>query len=328
VTASAPLVSVVLPVFNRLKYLRQAVESVFAQTLTDWELIIADDGSDAETRAYLSALANPPRVRIVRLEHSGNYSTVRNAALREAKGEYVAFLDSDDLWLPEKLALQVEALRTDGARRWNYTGHRCIDGDGNAIRLPAVAEWVPHCGAISEQILRDRALVCTPAVVAARDLITRAGGFDEEQPLYEDYDLWLRLLMLSEIGVVDRPLVCVRKHEQNTCGGGSEMLIARDRMLGKLHGLVADPTLRRTIGQLRAVNIAHLAAVYANTERVRALVTLFSLRRSWRHAAWWVRVPKVLLKLALPRRLLDAYRSSRGSSVTQAPSRTSSVAAP
>ena len=94
--AATPLVSVIVPTFNRLLYLRPAVASVFAQTLVDWELIIADDGSDEHTRAYLSALQSEPRVSIIWLPHCGNPAAVRNRALRQARGEYLAFLDSDD----------------------------------------------------------------------------------------------------------------------------------------------------------------------------------------------------------------------------------------
>src|SRR6185437_668849 len=91
-----PLVSVILPTFNRLGYLQAAVDSVFNQTMRDWELIVADDGSDSETRAYLQSFAEKPRVRVLWLSHSGNPGAVRNAALQCARGEYVAFLDSDD----------------------------------------------------------------------------------------------------------------------------------------------------------------------------------------------------------------------------------------
>src|SRR5262245_55647877 len=102
-SAPSPVVSIVLPAFNRLVYLRAAVASVFKQSFTDWELIIGDDGSDEDTRAYLGTLDQPPRVKVLWLAHTGNPAVVRNAALLEAKGEFVAFIDSDDEWLPDKL---------------------------------------------------------------------------------------------------------------------------------------------------------------------------------------------------------------------------------
>jgi glycosyltransferase involved in cell wall biosynthesis len=309
---TSPMVSVILPTFNRLKYLRPAVESIFAQTLTDWELIVADDGSDSETRSYLESLVDPPRVRVIWLSHTGNCSAVRNAALREARGKYVAFLDSDDVWLPEKLELQIGALWIGTAWRWNYTGHQCIDESGDEITLADVQPWVPYSGAISEQILRDQAMVCTPSVVAARDLIFRAGCFDEQLPLFEDYDLWLRLLTFSEVGVLDLPLVLVRKHQEHTRGTGVDMLLARGRVLQKLSTTVTEVGLQGTVEELRATNAAGLAGLYAETERKRALRTLFGgWSYSWRHVEWWMHASRVLLKVALPRRLLALYRANR-----------------
>ena len=208
---AAAIVSVVLPTFNRLRFLRPAVESLYAQTLTDWELIVADDGSDPETKQYLQSLANHPRVTVVWLPHSGRPSIVRNAALRRAGGEYVAFLDSDDLWAPTKLARQIETLRTRVNCRWSYTGFLRVDASG--IPLPEEARrpwWVPYEGDIFEQVATGRAAIRTPSVLATRELIAQAGGFDEAMLSAEDYDLWLRLALYSEVAIVDEPLVHVR----------------------------------------------------------------------------------------------------------------------
>src|SRR5579863_9408144 len=117
----SPTVSIVLPTFNRLHLLPASLDSVFAQTFTDWELIVADDGSDEATRDCLRRWAERPRVRVQWLEHSGRPAVARNAAIRSALGEYVAFLDSDDLWLPEKLARQLASLRNSAQCRWSYT---------------------------------------------------------------------------------------------------------------------------------------------------------------------------------------------------------------
>ena len=105
-----PIVSVILPVRDRIAFLRTAVDSVFSQTHTDWELVIADDGSGPETRDYLRRLELDPRVRVLWREHTGNPAAVRNTALRAARGRYVAFLDSDDAFEPRKIELQLAAL--------------------------------------------------------------------------------------------------------------------------------------------------------------------------------------------------------------------------
>src|SRR5206468_5026028 len=102
---------------NRAAYLREAVDSVFAQTFTDWELIVIDDGSTDATAAYLKSL-DDPRVRVIELEHSGIPAKVRNAGLGAATGEFIAFLDSDDRWYPRKLELQVAKCRNDSDSGW------------------------------------------------------------------------------------------------------------------------------------------------------------------------------------------------------------------
>src|SRR5688572_23189690 len=132
-----PLVSVIVASFNRTEYLMEAVESVIHQTWSDWELLIADDGSDEPTKRYLAKLADP-RVHVLWLQHSGNPAAVRNAALNIAHGEYVAFLDSDDAWMPSKLAAQLQGLRSSADCRWSYTNFRRIDRSGNEIVDPRI----------------------------------------------------------------------------------------------------------------------------------------------------------------------------------------------
>lgn len=307
-----PVVSVIIPVFNRLEYLRPAIESVFSQTLSRWELLIADDGSDEETREYLTTLESPPRVKIIRLAHTGNPGAVRNAALREATGEYVGFLDSDDVWMPMKLELQVAALRSRVDRRWSYTGYVCIDETGGIRTYPGSRPWVAHGGAILEHLLMHEAEVWTPAVVVERLLLAQVGGFDEKLPVFEDYDLWLRLACHSEIDLVDKPLIGVRSHDRHYCGGAIRMLKSRRRSLDKMYRLVTDSRLRRVVDRLRAQCTLDLSRLQGNTHRLAAAGTLLSgCTHSWRLMGWWAGVFWVSLKLATPRGLHALYRRDR-----------------
>lgn len=312
--AKSPVVSVVLPTFNRLEYLRIAVESVYAQTFPEWELIIADDGSDEETRAYLRALENPPHVRIIWLSHCGIPGAVRNAALREARGEYIAFLDSDDQWMPMKLERQIAALRAHGDCHWSYTGYFRIDASGELNSSAGYEQRIRYRGAILEHLLVNAVDIWTPAVVVERRLLAQVGGFDEELLLFEDYDLWLRLASQSEIHLLDEPLICVRSHDQHYVANDRavSMLVCRHRSLQTVRRFVTDSQLRSLVGRAHARSVLDLASLHATTDRLGAARTVLSgFTCSWRYGQWWAGLSWVVLKLLVPRALINLYRRAR-----------------
>ncbi len=129
------LVSIVIPTFNRARYLREAIDSVLHQTYSHWELIIVDDGSTDETQSNLETLADA-RVQVVRRPHEGSVARARNVGLERARGRYVAFLDSDDRWMPSKLQLQVTDLATKAGNRWGYTYYEQIGEHGEKVPFP------------------------------------------------------------------------------------------------------------------------------------------------------------------------------------------------
>ncbi|MBS0379671.1 MAG: glycosyltransferase [Proteobacteria bacterium] len=288
--------SVVIPTFNRLSFLRQAVESVFAQTFTDWELVIADDGSDAEVRHYLESLMSRPRVTVLWLTHSGRPAAVRNAALQRAAGEYVAFLDSDDLWAATKLERQVGTLRARPHCRWCYTAFLRVDAAGIPLAAEARRSWVPYEGDIFEQTATTRAAIRTPSVLATRELLMQAGGFDESLPSAEDYDLWLRLALHSEAAAIAEPLVHVRFHDANHTRDWHSAFVGRDRSLAKCQRLV-EPGRRSLLRRERMHNALRLAAAHAargdRSGAARALRE--SLPYSFGYPQWWLRGLKALL---------------------------------
>jgi glycosyltransferase involved in cell wall biosynthesis len=305
-------VSVVVPAFNRLRFLRPAIESVYAQTFTDWDLIIADDGSDLETRQYLESLANDRRVTVVWLAHTGRPSMVRNAALLRASGEYVAFLDSDDLWAATKLERQLEALRSRIHCRWSYTAFLRVDARGIALPEEDCRPWIPYEGDIFQQVVTARASIRTPSVLATRQLIEQAGGFDEAMLSAEDYDLWLRLALYSEVAIVDEPLVYVRYHDENHTRDWQSAFRGRDRLLRRRQQLV-DPGRRALLREERMRNALQLAAAHAELgaegHMLRALWE--SLPYCWTYPRWWLGGAKMVLRSQLPRRLLESYRNRR-----------------
>jgi len=287
---SGRAVSVVVPTFDRLEYVGPTLESVFAQTWKDWELIIADDGSGDELRAYLRTLQSQPRVKVVWLAHRGIPAAVRNAAIREATGRYVAFLDSDDLWAPRKLELQIAQLAARPECRWSYTGFRQVDRAGAPLVAKGPA-WHPHEGDIFEQLVTHSAELRTPSVMVDRQLLSEVGGFDETMSSGEDYDLWTRLALRSPVAVIDQPLVDVRRHDRNYSANWAIAFEGRDRSLAKLQAVV-DPRRRALLRKERSRNGAKLVAEHAvRGERLEALRAFVgSAAYSWPYPEWWWRV--------------------------------------
>ena len=286
---TSPTVSIVLPTFNRLKHLRPAVDSVFAQTFTDWELIIADDGSEGETAAYLETLAQLPQVTVLRLPHTGNLGALRNTAWQAGRGEYIAFLDSDDVWLPEKLAAQVASLERHPARGWSHTSFAVIDESGGLFTGAHARWWSAAEGWVLEGLIKMEAVIAIPSVIVRRQLLERVGGFDDSLRVCEDYDLWLRVAGLSEIDSVPETLLYKRTHRESYYND-TMVLEDRARALAKVLAAGRHPLLHSTLRRERAKLAAQVARNQAFLgRRWAALRTLArSSHYSWGYHEWWL----------------------------------------
>jgi glycosyltransferase involved in cell wall biosynthesis len=306
----SPAVSIIVPTFDRLEYLAAAIESVFAQTYTRWELIIADDGSGAPTRTYLQSLRDP-RVKVIWLAHSGRPSVVRNAALREAHGEYIAFLDSDDAWLPGKLEIQLGSLRRHPGRHWSYTRFALVDALGNPAPPARSSSWAAPSGWILEKILNEETVIALPSVMVSRPLLEQLGPFDEQLIMCEDDELWLRLAEHSEADGVDAPLTLIRRHGRHS-GTDEQAWRDRRRVFEKALRSRRSDHLDALLRRLRAEMSAGLARSQARSGRhLSALATvLSSAAYSWRFPQWW-RGALAALAPSLVRSALRRYRDGR-----------------
>jgi glycosyltransferase involved in cell wall biosynthesis len=303
-----PAASIILPTFDRLEHLTSAIDSVFDQTVSDWELVIADDGSGGETRRYLQGLTDP-RVTLLWLEHSGNPARVRNAALAVARGAYLAFLDSDDVWAPAKLEKQLEALRARPDHRWCYTYSDCIDSAGNPVTGMDLRP--PGEGWILESLLRDlAATIGMPALMAERALVQELGGFDEGQPFCEDHDLCLRLAMRSPVVAVPEPLCSIRLHSDSYSADRIGEYSSRVRLYGKMSKLVDDPRLRALCLEMRARQSLVVAGLQGERGEHRAAWSTLgrSSAFAWRYPRWWLGALKAVTRPRLPRAIVQAYR--------------------
>jgi glycosyltransferase involved in cell wall biosynthesis len=317
-----PLVSVIIPTFNRMAYLPTAIESVVDQTYEAWELILVDDGSTDGTREYASRLEDP-RVKTVWLEHTGNPSVVRNIGICQARGKYVAFLDSDDVWHATKLALQVAAMAADPACRWSYTNFATIDAEGREIDRPAGGPWVPYSGWILEDLLSYRAAVVTPTVIVETALFHAIGGFDERWLFTADYDLWLRLASRAPIRVVDAVLASARHHGGRRTKGRIDVHEWKVAIFGALHASTDDRKVRRACRRRSAEHLLKLARHHsANGRHWTAFRTL---GRAWRfeplESRWWTGLATACARVMLPAAVLALYRKAKRRATRPEPTR-------
>ncbi|MBW2108535.1 MAG: glycosyltransferase, partial [Deltaproteobacteria bacterium] len=199
-----PTVSVIIPTFNRATMLKEAIESVLEQDVADFELIVVDDGSTDETPAVLAKYPAPP-LHIVSQVHQG-VSAARNAGLKKAAGGLIAFLDSDDLWLPGKLAAQMEFFENHPEALICQTEEIWLR---NGIRVNPKKRHAKPQGMIFDRCV-DLCLVSPSAVMIRRALFDMVGLFDEQMAACEDYDLWLRVACRFPIYLIDRPMVIKR----------------------------------------------------------------------------------------------------------------------
>jgi glycosyltransferase involved in cell wall biosynthesis len=304
-----PKVSVIIPTFNRRRFLEPAVDSVFAQTYTDWEMIIADDGSGEDTRGYLRSI-DMPRVRTIWLEHSGNPSRVRNAAINAAKGSYLAFLDSDDVWAPSKLEKQIKALRDSVTSRWCYTLEDLIDETGRPYVKAGLPTFDPMEGSIFEPLVQLKVAMSMLTVMADRDLVREIGGFDEQLLFGEWHDLCLRLALKSDVVVVRESLCSVRIHNEHYSGDKIAEQTGWLQLYKKMTNLVSSRELAAHCARECATTSLNIASLQSRQGAYAAgLATLArALPFSWPYPQWWWGAIKQVVRPIVPKGLIAATR--------------------
>jgi len=211
------LVSVVIPTFNSSKYLKEAVESVLSQTYPHLELIVVDDGSTDETREALVPFFSDHRVRYFYQENKGG-AAARNLGIREARGEFIAFLDHDDVWLPEKIEKQLALFQNEKVGLV-YSGSERFGQPRTELRFrPSTRPLSDYFrrGHIYRNLLSAN-FIPTSSVVIRRSVLDRTGPFLEQigpSRLWycDDYELWLRIAKICEIDFINPNLVRHRIH--------------------------------------------------------------------------------------------------------------------
>ncbi len=197
------MVSVIIPTYNRSHLVREAIASVLAQQDAAFEVIVVDDGSVDDTAAALAGFGLA--IRAIQQPHTG-VSSARNTGIRAAVGEWLAFLDSDDLWLPQKLRMQLDFLSRHPQFRICQTEEIWMR---NGRKLNPKKYHKKPRGYVFSRLL-ERCLISPSAVVIHREVFEAVGLFDESLPACEDYDLWLRIGCRYPVGLVDEALTIKR----------------------------------------------------------------------------------------------------------------------
>jgi glycosyltransferase involved in cell wall biosynthesis len=225
-------VSVIIPAYNRGWIIKESIDSVFSQTFDAYELIVVDDGSDDNTSEILDSYGN--KLRIIRQANQG-VSAARNRGIIASSGEFIALLDSDDLWLPEKLDRQMSFFRNNPDAVICQTQEIWIR---NGKRVNPCKHHKKLSGMIFEPSL-NLCLVSPSAVMFKRELMDMVGFFDESFPACEDYDLWLRVSLAYPVYLIDEALIIKR-------GGHSDQL-SRNPMLDKYRIKAIEKLLNQDI---------------------------------------------------------------------------------
>jgi glycosyltransferase involved in cell wall biosynthesis len=202
-----PLVSVIIPCYNSAATVARALDSALGQTYPALEVVVVDDASRDRTCEIVRARAADERVRLVALPRNGGPAAARNAGVEAARGAYVAFLDSDDEWMPGKIAAQVTALEAEPSASLCGCDSIWVFSDGLTIQTRETDRPMP--GTESWKRLLSYAFVHTSYVLARRDLVLRLGGFDRDLLVGEDQDLWIRLALAGDVAWVNETLVRV-----------------------------------------------------------------------------------------------------------------------
>ena len=288
-------ISVIIPTYNHARFLRDAVDSALAQTYAPLEVIVVDDGSTDATPRILAAYGD--RIRAIRRENGG-VGAARNTGIAAARGELLAFLDSDDIWRPAKLEMQVARFEADPGLGLVHCRAETFDDAGKLVHAPLVGLE----GWVAMELLRfDRGVIAAPcsATVVPKRVAEELGGFDPRLQPSEDWDFYYRLATRYRIGYVNDILVHYRIHSGgihlNTPGMERGMLLALEKAFAS-----PDPAVQslrnHTYGRVHRV----LAGCYFQSRKPRQFVRhmIKSLRYDPRNAVYFASYPlRVIARL-------------------------------
>ena len=267
-------ISVVVAAYNAAQFLPRCLKSVFAQTLKPMEVIVVDDGSTDNTAALAAELG----ARVISRKNGG-VSVARNAGIQSASGEWIALLDADDWWKPEKLQRQAACIQSDTVLV--YTGIRLFDENGVHREMPAIAPDM------ARKMMRYRNPITPSTILAQRTMLMRGGGFREDIRACEDWEMWMRLQQLGEFQAVRDPLTNYYVYSGSLSAKPEVMLqalykIIDSTLLFGLHGFERWVCRRRIL----AMQLCSAGLIARNNGHIGEVRYMFHSLYSWPSPFW------------------------------------------
>ena len=301
-------VSIIVPTYNRAHLVTQTIDSILAQTVKDFELIVVDNESTDNTEEVIKSYTDR-RIRYFRHQNNGLVAVNRNYGISEANGEYIAFCDDDDLWMPEKLERQIRLLDLNKELGLVYSDSYIMDENGNLERHSLRSSSRLLRGNVFDKLFQSN-FIPMLTVIIRREVLSKVGGFDPKYVIAQDYDLWLRIAERYPIDFIEEPLAKYRIH-----GGG----VSRDRELAINEGFQlteywlekkanAERGFRRKAKQKQAnLYISLMVYYFRNHHNQKAINEFMNLVRLFPYGL--VLVPMVIANL---RHVLNPRRNFCG----------------
>ena len=262
-----PKVSVIIATYNRVELLSSSIKSVLNQTFEDFELIISDDSSTDNTKEYVEGLTDK-RIIYINNETNRGVSATRNNALKSSTGNYIAFLDDDDEWLPEKLSLQIDKIEKSPSKVGAvYTGVMYFDmelGEVSYVSRPCCE------GNILDDILPEN-ILATSSLLLRKSCFEKVGLFDETISYAEDFDMWIRIAKYYNFSYVDKPLVRYGLHNSKITHDYKAVISGLQSILEKHNDLYSKNKIAYSKYQLKlGINLCYSG----NTQKGREAIIL------------------------------------------------------
>ncbi len=267
-----PKVSVIIPTYNRPQLINKAIKSVLDQTFHDLEVIVVDDGIEKRAEAIVSAIADE-RIRYIKNPVSLGGGGARNEGVRHATGEFVAFLDDDDQWQPEKLEIQIKAMDEIGNSGFCFTAVEKYDGkrSENTSVDESIRDWSV------KSLTRFKGFL-TSTLLVSRDVFQKIGLFDESFPTHQEADLILRISQAYKGVGINKPLVIMDISPHEHIGGDmKKRILGREKIVAKHMDLISR------YPDILAKHYFWLGLLYRNDGRIAEARDAFkkSLRVKW-----------------------------------------------